>query len=127
MLVDGLYPRQWDCSTIMSVGDCSGKMMLLWMSSCSGDLLVRSPEGCEDLASNVAFETTDDLGLAHSLSGTSAHIFPGPAVMAKPDHNDAIESCIGLAVATPVEPVPVGLARGSRYRVHSAQRGEGSL
>ena len=50
-----------------------------------------------------------------------------PAIMTKPDHNDAIESRIGLTVATAVQPMSVGLTRGSRYRVHSAQRGEGGL
>ena len=47
--------------------------------------------------------------------------------MAKPDDNDAMESCIGLAVATAVESMPVGLTGGSRYRVYPAQRGEGRL
>ena len=67
------------------------------MSSSNVDLFGRSPEGGEDLASNVAFETSDDLILSPSLSGTSAYIFLGSAVMAKPDHNYVIESCIGLA------------------------------
>ena len=94
------------------------------MSSSNGDLFGSGPEGGEDDANNVAFETSDDLSLAHSLSGTSAYIFLGSAVMAMPDHNYAIESCIGLAVAAPVQPVPVGLARGSGHRIHSAQLGE---
>ena len=38
-----------------------------------------------------------------------------------------MESCIGLAVTTAVEPMPVGLTGGSRYRVYPAQRGEGRL
>ena len=47
--------------------------------------------------------------------------------MTEPDQNDAIKSCVGLTVATPVQPVPIGLAGGGRPRTHSAQRGEGSL
>ena len=47
--------------------------------------------------------------------------------MSKPDYDDAIESCIGLAVATPIQPVPVGLAGGGGYRTHSAQGCESSL
>ena len=47
--------------------------------------------------------------------------------MTKPDQNDSIESRVGLPVATPVQPMPVGLAGGGRYRTHPAQRGEGDL
>ena len=47
--------------------------------------------------------------------------------MTKSDDNDAIESRVGLAVAASVEPMAVGLARGSRYGTYTAQRGEGSL
>ena len=38
-----------------------------------------------------------------------------------------MESGVGLAVPTSVEPMPVGLARGGRYGIDSAQGGEGSL
>ena len=51
----------------------------------------------------------------------------GSAIITEPDHNDAMESCIGLAVTTVVEPIPVGLTGGNRYRVYPAQRGEGRL
>jgi len=91
------------------------------MSSCLGDLDIRGLEGGEDLASNVAFETTNDLGLAQALTDPLTHVFAGPPVIAKSDHYDAIECGVCLAVATPIQPVPVGLARGSRYRVHPAQ------
>ena len=81
----------------------------------------------EDFASNIAFETTDDLSLAHSLSGAALHIRLGSVVITKSDQDDAIESLIGLAVATAVQPVPVGLAGGRRYRIHPAEGDEGSL
>ena len=101
--------------------------MLLWMSRfeighSGGDL-----QGRVDCTNHVVFETTDDLGLAHPLPGSAMHVLPGSEVMAKADQNDAIESGIGLPVATPVQPVPVGLAGGGRYWTHPAQRGEGSL
>ena len=38
-----------------------------------------------------------------------------------------MESCVGLAVATAVQSMPVGLAGGRRNRIHPAQRSEGSL
>ena len=47
--------------------------------------------------------------------------------MTKSDHDDAMESSVGLAVAASVKPMPVGLARGSRYGIDTAQGGEGSL
>ena len=47
--------------------------------------------------------------------------------MTKSDDNNAMECRVGLAVAASVEPMPVGLARGSRYGIDTAQGGEGSL
>ena len=75
----------------------------------------------------IAFETTNDLRLAHPLSGAAMHVLPCSEVMTKPDQNNSIESGIGLPVATPVQPVPVGLSRGGRNWIHAAQRGEGRL
>ena len=92
-----------------------------------GDYPCRLPESRIDLAGDIAFETTDDFRLTYSLAGAATHIFPGLVVVTKPDQYDAIKSRIGLAVATPVQPVPVGLSGGSRYRIHPAQRGEGGL
>ena len=84
-------------------------------------------KGCENLASDISFEAADNLGLAHSFPGAALHVCLGPILMTKPDHNDAIKSGIGLAVATAVEPMPVGLAGRSRYRIDPAERSEGSL
>ncbi len=81
----------------------------------------------EDFASDISFEAADNLGLAHSFRGAASHVCLGPVVKTKPDHNDAMESGIGLTVATAVEPMPVGLAGRSRYRIDPAERGEGSL
>ena len=62
-----------------------------------------------------------------SLCGVAVQVCLGAAIIAKPYKNDAMQSRIGLAVASPIEPVPVGLAGGGRYGAHSAQRGEGGL
>jgi hypothetical protein len=59
-------------------------------------------KGCEDFASDISFQASDDLGLAHSFPGATLHICLGSVVITKPDQNDAIESGIGLAIATPV-------------------------
>ena len=53
--------------------------------------------------------------------------FLGPVIVSEPDDDDAMGCCIGLAVASAVQPVPVGLAGGRKYRTHAAQRGERSL
>ena len=90
------------------------------MSSRAADDPGRVPQDGEDLASNVAFEATDDLTLAHSLSGAATHVLLGPVIVSEPDDGDAMECCIGLAVASAVQPVPVGLAGGRRYRTHAA-------
>ena len=47
--------------------------------------------------------------------------------MTKSDDNNAMECRIGVAVAAAVEPMPVGLAGGSRDGIDTAQGGEGSL
>ena len=95
--------------------------MLLLTSSCMGDYPRGLPKSGIDFADNIAFETSDDLPFAHSFLGAAAHIFPGPSIKAKSDHNDSIKSSIGLAVAAPVQPVPVSLSRGSGYRIRPAQ------
>ena len=110
------------CSWIICV-----TMMLLYMSRCDTGRFGGGTQGREDFASDIAFEATDDLGFAHPLPGAAIHVLPGSKVMTEPDQNDAIKSCVGLTVATPVQPVPIGLTGGGRPRTHSAQRGEGSL
>ena len=47
--------------------------------------------------------------------------------MTKSDDNNAMECRVGLAVAATVEPMPVGLAGGSRDGIDATQGGEGSL
>ena len=73
------------------------------------------------------FEAADNLSLAHSFLGAPSHGFLGPGITTIPDHHDAINSGIGLAVAAAVEPMPVGLPGRSRYRIDPTERGEISL
>ena len=48
---------------------CLIAMMLLYMSSGRIEYLGRLLDGREDFSSNIAFETADDVALAHSLRG----------------------------------------------------------
>ena len=50
----------------------------------------RSLQGGKDLAGNVTFEATHDFELAHSLSGSAAHVLFGSMVATKPDYDDAV-------------------------------------
>ena len=84
--------------------------MLLYMSSGRIEYLGRLPDDRVDFASDIAFEATDDFDLAHSLCGSSTQVRLRPQIVAQPDDDYAIERRIGLAVATTVEPMPVGLA-----------------
>ena len=77
--------------------------------------------------SDIAFEAADHLSLAHSLGGATTHVCLGPLIMTKSDDNNAMECPVGMAVAASVEPMPVGLAGGSRDGIDTAQGGEGSL
>ena len=82
---------------------------------------------CEDFASDIAFEAADDLSFAHALLGAALHIRDGSLIVAEPNHNHAMKSGVGLAVASTVKPMPRGLAGGSRQRTDSAESGEGGL
>ena len=87
------------------------QLMLLYKSRDSFSYVVCVPQGGKDLAGDVSFEATDDLCLAHSVGGTTAHVCPGSFVMTQSDDYDAVESRVGLAVAAAVEAVAVGPTR----------------
>ena len=80
------------------------------MSSGRIEYLGRLLDGRVDFSSNIAFETADDVALAHSLRGSTTHICLGAQLVTQPD-DYAIERRIGLAVTSAVEPMPVRLAR----------------
>ena len=63
-----------------------------------------------DFASDIAFKATDDLDLAHSFCGSSTKVVLCSQIVAQPDDNYAIQCRTGLAIATTIEPMPVGLA-----------------
>ena len=84
--------------------------MPLYASSCTADYLGRVLYDREDFAGNIPLETADDLALAQSLAGAAKHVCPGAGIVTKPYQDDVVEGRIGLAVATAVEPMPIGLA-----------------
>ena len=75
----------------------------------------------EDLASDIPFEAADDLAPGRSFSSAAVEVSLGVAIVAKPGQNDAIQGRIGLAVASAVQPVPVGLAGRGGYGIHPAE------
>ena len=72
----------------------------------SGD---RALDGGEYLASDIAFKAADDLGFAQTLHGAASHVGPGSGIIAESDHNDAIESSVGLTMAAAGKSMPIGL------------------
>ena len=58
--------------------------MLLYMSYMSSgriEYLGRLPDDRVDFASDIAFETTNDVALAHSLCGSTLHVCLGPQLV----------------------------------------------
>ena len=51
------------------------------MSSSYVERLGRFLDGRVDFASDIAFETTDDVALAHSLCGSTLHVCLGPQLV----------------------------------------------
>ena len=84
--------------------------MLLYMSSDFIEHLVGLLDGRVDRSSHIALQTSNDFSFTHSLCGATTHICLGTQIVTQPDHNDAIKRRVGLAVATAVETMPVGLA-----------------
>src|SRR5665647_2612729 len=98
------------------------------MSSGSGEFLFAGL--CErgvDLAGDVAFEAAHDFAFALALAGAAVDVGPGRLVVAHADKDDAVERGVGLAVAAPVEPVAVCLARGGVDRGGAAEHREGGF
>ena len=86
------------------------QMMLLYLSSGFIEYLSRFLDGGVDFSGNIAFETADDVTLAHSLCGSSTDVCLGLRVMTQPDDDYAIERGIGLTVTSSVQSMPVRLA-----------------
>jgi len=69
-------------------------------------------QGGVDLASDVALEAADDLGLAQSLLGPPVGVSTGSGVVAQAAQDDGVESVVGGAV----EAVTIGPPAASRDR-----------
>ena len=80
-----------------------------WSSSFS-DYLGGLLDDRVDFPGHVALETADDFRFAHSFCGSSLHVLLGPRIVTQPDHNDAIERRVSLAITTAIETMTVGLA-----------------
>ena len=65
--------------------------------------------------------------LLRPWAGPSCHVLAGAGVAADAREGDGVQGGVGLAVATAVESMPAGLARGGRERVDSAKGGEAGL
>ena len=61
----------------------------------------------EHLASNVTFQTTDDLRFGLSLFYAPPKVYSGLIVVTEPDNNYSIEGGICLTVSATVKTVPV--------------------
>ena len=73
------------------------------MSSDFIEHLVGLLDGRVDFSSHIALQTSNDFSFTHSLCGATTHIRLGTRIVTQPDHNDAIERRVGLAVTTAVE------------------------
>ncbi len=90
--------------------------------------LVRIGEDIEDLASDVAFQASQDLAVGFTLFAPAAHVGRGRrVVVGQADHGDAPQGVVGLAIAAAVESVTDGLTGGRLNRTGTAQGGERGL
>ena len=79
-------------------------------------------KGVEHLPSDEAFETTHDLGFAAPFFQSPRRVGLGLLVPSQPYDDDAVERCIGLAVAYAIEAMTVGLARTGGQGADAAER-----
>lgn len=80
-----------------------------------------------ELADEVAFQAADDLHLGFTLRGATFNVVPCGLVIAHPYDHHVIQRGIGLAVASSVQPMPVGLARGCWNRASPGKGRESGL
>ena len=84
-------------------------------------------QGAENVARDVALEAAENLALGEALGGAPAGVCLSALVAAHPGHGDPPEGTVSLAVASLVEPVAGGFARGSGQRCNTAEGREGRL
>src|SRR5271169_7216362 len=80
-----------------------------------------------DLARDVALEAAHDFELGLSFGGASLRVCAGALAVAQAADGDEVQGAVGLAVATVVEAVTDGLARGGGNGAGAAQRSERAL
>jgi hypothetical protein len=76
----------------------------------------------EHLPCNESFETTHDLGFAAPFSQPPRRIGLGLLVPKQAYDNDAVERCIGLAVASAIEAMTIGLTRTGGQGADATER-----
>src|SRR5215217_1583603 len=88
-------------------------LTLLYTSSGLGRVLRGHVlEHGEDLASHIALQAPDDLGLGLALLGAPGQVVPGRLVPAQPDDDDPVQRGVGLPIPAAVEAMAGGRARG---------------
>jgi hypothetical protein len=103
--------------------------MLLWSGKWLFELGLadRGWEGVVDLAGDVAFQASDDLGFGEAFPRPSFDVSARPGVIAEPAENDDVEGVVCAAVAASIEPVPVGAAAAGGNRRSAAEMREGGF
>ena len=84
-------------------------------------------EGAVDLAGDRAFETADDVLVVFAGFGAPGRVALGAGAASEPEDGDEVQRPVGLAVASGVEPVAVGLAGGCFDWAGAAERRERAL
>ena len=66
-------------------------------------------QNAEHLASDIALQAADDLGLGLALGQTSLHVGLGWPVPTQSRHHDSMKGRVGLTVTAAIQPVALGL------------------
>ncbi len=65
-------------------------------------------ESVVDLAGDEPFQAADDVFLGQTLGGAAGDVVDGGLMSAHAHDHDSVERCVGLAMSSPEEAVPVG-------------------
>src|SRR5829696_3787077 len=87
-------------------------------------LRVYVPKDCEDLSGHEALQAAHDLGLRLAFLQAPLGVVLGGLVPPEADDADSVEGGVGLTVATPIQALSIGLARGWRDRLRAKEGGE---
>jgi hypothetical protein len=78
----------------------------------------------EDFRGDVALEETHRLVLALALGEAPGHVVAGGLLATQPDHQDDMQSSVGVTVTAAVESVPNGFSAGGIRWADPAELGE---